>query len=515
MKKVTDVLVVGGGCAGWLAAVNLKVKLPALNVRLLAQPLVEDFTLDALHTTPDFVEHLHSELGIPPAIALRIGGPTWTLGTRYFIGPRDFFDYTYQFQIDTKYERLSKETGSYVDDGPRAFEFIGHASALMSSGKVFNREKDGRPQMMPGRFGYNFEQQRLMNLLQQMAQRVGVSVLSGKLAEAIVGDEGLSGIRLESGETLTANLYVDATGLQSLLLGKALGSEFRSFAPGLACDSALVGSWQRQEPIRSFTAIHPQEAGWTWRIDTVSTSTCGYVFSSAHTTAQQAEAALRAMYPNCGAARLMKFSQGRYDKAWNGNVIGVGSAAGFVEPLAAAGMAVLAFQCHWLPQTLLDCDQVLRPTLIKQFNKRWTRLIEGEREFLGLIYRYNNRGEPFWQQARENSHVGDLELVEKCYQDLGPDSVHRWTLLHESDPFNLEGYFSLLVGLKVPYARRYEPTAEELKAWQMVQEAWRKKAAAGLTVEETLRGFLGSNVAPDPTVASLRTSFKPMESVAS
>jgi tryptophan halogenase len=516
MKKVTDVLVVGGGCAAFLSAVNLKAKVPSLNVRLLAQPLVDDFYLDAIATTPAFVEHLHGELGLPVQVILRAGRPTWTLGTRYHNwGPRDFFDYTTEFQIDTKYASLNRETGFYVDDSARAFENVGHASALITAGRIFNREKDGSPQMPPGRFAYNLEHHTLLDLLQKMAAHVGVIVINGKMTEAIRSEEGLAGIRVESGEVLTADLYVDATGLQSLLLGNALESKFHSFAPGLSCDTAVVGNWPRHEPIQPNTTVRTHEAGWSWRIDGMSMVTCGHAFSSAHTTPQQAETVLRELYPYCGPIRLMKFTQGRYDKAWSGNVIGIGNAAGFVEPLAAAGPAVLAFGCYWLPQTLVDCDQVLRPTLIKQFNKRWQRLVEGEREFLGLMYRYNTRSEPFWQQTREHSHVGDLQVVEQCYKDLGPDSVHRFTLIHENDPFNMEAYFSVLVGLKVPWRIKWEPTAEEVKAWQMVQETWKRKAAAGFTVEEVLRGLIAApQQAPAPTMGSLKTVFKPMESVA-
>src|SRR3954469_17008256 len=92
MKKINEVLVVGGGVAGLLAAINLKAKLPALSVRLLAHPLEDDFSLDAIATTPLFLTHIHEDLGLNPTTFFRAVGPVWRLGTRYQWGRRDFFD---------------------------------------------------------------------------------------------------------------------------------------------------------------------------------------------------------------------------------------------------------------------------------------------------------------------------------------------------------------------------------------------------------------------------------------
>jgi tryptophan halogenase len=249
------------------------------------------------------------------------------------------------------------------------------------------------------------------------------------------------------------------------------------------------------------------EAGWSWQIDSERIITCGHAFSSAHTDVAAAEAALRALYPKCGAARIMSFAQGRYEKSWSGNVVGVGNAAGFIEPLASAGTGVLAFQCQCFAQTLVDCDRILRPTLMKQFNKRWQRLVEGEREFLGLFYRYNNRTERFWRDAREHSHLGDLDIVVKCYEDLGPDSVHRTTLLHEHDPINFEGYYSVLLGQKAPWTKRWEPSPEELQAWRVVQGNWRRRAAIAFTFEEVTAALLG---APAIQRGSARRAMEPV-----
>ena len=174
-----------------------------------------------------------------------------------------------------------------------------------------------------------------------------------------------------------------------------MGEPYSSFASNLLCDSAIIGTWPRTtEPIQPHTAVQATDCGWCWKTEHESFIACGHAFSSAHLNPDEAEKTLRYRYPNATGARLFRLKQGRQESCWVNNVVGIGSAAAFVEPLASAGPAVLAFQCQWLAQSLVDCDRVLRPTLVRQFNRRWRRLVDGEREFLGLFYRYNTRLDP-------------------------------------------------------------------------------------------------------------------------
>src|SRR5215208_4607280 len=106
MKPIIDVLIVGDDCDGLLAAINLKMRVPQLRVQVLRYSVEDDFRLDGLALSPAFLNFIHDELGLPPLPFLRDVRPTWRLGTRYEWGSREFFDYTYEFQIDTKYVAL-------------------------------------------------------------------------------------------------------------------------------------------------------------------------------------------------------------------------------------------------------------------------------------------------------------------------------------------------------------------------------------------------------------------------
>ena len=87
MGILSQILVVGGECAGLLAALNLKAKLPELRVRVLRHPISDDFQPDGVASTVEFPFHIHGELGIAQLEFLKAARPIWRIGTRYELGP--------------------------------------------------------------------------------------------------------------------------------------------------------------------------------------------------------------------------------------------------------------------------------------------------------------------------------------------------------------------------------------------------------------------------------------------
>jgi tryptophan halogenase len=229
------------------------------------------------------------------------------------------------------------------------------------------------------------------------------------------------------------------------------------------------------------------DGGWCWRIDHEHRINRGYVYSSAFISDDAAEAEFRAKNPKVASARLVKFVTGHYQRTWVKNVVAIGNAGGFVEPLESTSLGVICQDSRMLAETLIDSDGMPTAAQVRQFNKFVAGDWAAIRQFLAIHYRFNTRlATPFWRECVEKVDLaGASELVE-YHRENGPSILYKPTLVSQTDQFGLEGYWALLVGQQVAYARAYEPTAREWEIWKAICESTRQQGERGLTVAEAL-----------------------------
>ena len=331
----------GGGSAGFLAAITLKHRLPQLDVTVLRSREIGIIGVGEA-TTIVLPRHLHHYLGLDAGEFFRLAEPQWKLGIRFLWGKRPWFDYAFGYQLDRQFHLLPKATGYYCAEGP--FDYVGICSGLMTLNNAFVREQDGRP-LMGQDLGYHIENVKFVGYLETVAARLGVTVREDTVVDIRQGEHGIRELQLASGQTIDADLFVDCSGFVSALLGKTLKEPFQSFASSLYCDQAVVGSWDRtDEPIKPYTTAETMDAGWCWQIDHEHHINRGYVHSSAYMSAADAEAELRAKNPRIGPTRLVKYVSGRYERSWVKNVCAIGNSSGFVEPLESTGLSAICLQ---------------------------------------------------------------------------------------------------------------------------------------------------------------------------
>jgi tryptophan halogenase len=229
------------------------------------------------------------------------------------------------------------------------------------------------------------------------------------------------------------------------------------------------------------------DAGWCWRIDHEHLINRGYVYSSAFISDDEAEKEFRAKNPKVQTTTPVKFISGRSERAWVKNVVGVGNAAGFVEPLESTSLGVICDGSDSLAHSLLECGREPTPSLVRQYNKRFGLKWDNIRWFLGIHYKFNTGMDtPFWRECRAKGDIeGAAEIVE-YYRENGPGVYHQQTLLGRLSQFGLEGYWALLLGQKVPYHPLYVPSEPERAAWRQIQQAFKAKAETGVGVKEAL-----------------------------
>jgi tryptophan halogenase len=358
----------------------------------------------------------------------------------------------------------------------------------MSQDKMFPRQDDGLPLVRPN-FGYHIENRRFVDYLEDMATQRDIALINGVVTGATQDDHGITSVLMESGQSLSADLYIDCSGFRSLLIGQTLKEPYISFKSTLFCDRAIVGSWMRghDEVIKPYTTAEAMPAGWCWQIEHPDCINRGYVYSSSFISDDEAERDMRAKNPKLGETRIVPFRTGRYERAWVKNVVAIGNAGGFVEPLESTGLAVICDGVRILATCLQECARSPRSSYIRHYNRIFADGWDITRDFLGIHYKFNTRFDtPFWKAAQADTVLGNIQELIDFYQENGPSSFLGPSTISPNGMFGMEGFLALMIGQKVPYRGRYSPTAEEKRMWDLVRANNRMVAQKAVGVREAL-----------------------------
>ena len=289
---------------------------------------------------------------------------------------------------------------------------------------------------------------------------------------------------------MAADFFVDASGFGSELLGKTLEEAFRSFDKTLFCDRAVVGGWERgpDEPILPFTTAEQMDAGWCWQIEHENHINRGYVYSSQAISDDDAAAEFRRKNPKTPESpRVVKFRSGCYERLWVDNVVAIGNAGGFVEPLEATALMIVCSHSQTFVDFLLHCELDPTPSMRDLYNHLISDTWNDIRDFLGLHYKLNTAMEtPFWRHCRADTDLSGIAELLEFYEENGPTGFCRYKLPRSQSDFGIEGYFVMLVGNKHPYRRKHHSTPAELAAWEAHRSLNRANAKRGIDVKEAL-----------------------------
>src|SRR5262245_50826423 len=483
--KISSIVVLGAGSAGFMAALTLKRKLPHLHVRVVRSPNIPIIGVGEA-TTVAFPRHFFEYLKMKPKDFYLEARPTWKMGIRFLWGPRKEFVYTFAYEFEKRLPECRRNNGFYYSD---EFPWLGNASAFMLHKKVFPRQPNGLPQFH-NNHAFHIENVTYVGWLENRCREIGVEVTDATV-KAETGGEGIAALVADSGERITADLYLDASGFRSELLGQALNEPFRSYADTLFSDHAVIGGWTRApgEKILPYTVAETMDAGWCWQIDHEQVIHRGYVYGSAFISDEAAREEFLRKNPKADPSntRVVKFRSGRYQRSWVGNVVAIGNAAGFVEPLESTALQVICVECSTLADALLDCLCEPTPSLIKLYNRYNGDQWDDIRNFLAVHYKFNSRYDtPLWRAARADVALHGAQDIVDWYRENGPSVLAGVTLVHSSNSFRMDGFLALLVGQKVPYHKVHEPTPAEQEFLRRHRQKLKEEALRGMSSEEAI-----------------------------
>ncbi len=460
-RRIRSVVIVGGGTAGWMTAAALSNALAGLDLRIR---LIESAQIDTIGvgeaTIPPIMDFIR-QLGIAEGDLVRDIKATYKLGIgfRDWTRPGDFYFHPFG------------PAGPGIADVP----FQAYWLKMLLAGKAQRLEaysiqaaaalrgRFARPVHAPNTplnkitYALHFDARRFAQYLRGYAEARGVVRSEDHVQYASVRstDGFVDSLTLESGECLSADLFIDCSGFRGVLIEGALHTGYQDWHHWLPCDRAVIVHSERSMPPDPYTLVTAREAGWQWQIPLQNRDGNGYIYSAEFSSDG---AAMERLLDRLAGRALnepiaLRFSPGRRTVAWHKNVVALGLAAGFLEPLEATSIHFIQRGIAMLLKFFPDRDFAAAD--IARYNKTLETEFCGARDFLLMHYSQTERTDPFWMSCR------DIPLPESLREKIELFRSHGRIVREEADTFPVLSWLSVMVGQNI-VPRRYDPLVDVL-----------------------------------------------------
>jgi tryptophan 7-halogenase len=460
-RPIRSIAIIGGGTAGWMSAAAITKSFgPAIDVVLIESE--EIGTIGVGEATIPALRDFNRLLEIDEAEFVREVQGTFKLGIQFNDWARIGDSYIHGFGTIGRdvgllpfhqYWLKARARGQAKDIGHYSLNTV--AAPL---GKFMVSPSDAPPNspLAEINYAYHFDAGLYARLLRGRAEAQGASRIEGKVVKVNQASETgfVESVVLESGEVISADLFIDCSGFRALLIEGALHAGFDDWTHWLPVDRALVQPCEKVGPPTPYTRSTAHLAGWQFRIPLQHRTGNGHVYSSQFSSDDEAaEILLKTLDGEPLAdAKLLKFTTGKRRKLWDKNVIAVGLAGGFLEPLESTAIYLIQSGINRLMNLFPNagCD----PALQRVYNEQSTFEYERIRDFIILHYHATERDDTdFWNYVRTMSVPDPLQSVIDLF------SANGQFFRNADELFTLTSWVQVMLGQRV-YPKTYHPAVD-------------------------------------------------------
>jgi tryptophan halogenase len=406
------VIVAGGGTAGWMAAAALARTMgEAIELTLVESDAIGTIGVGE-STIPPLVNY-NRLLGISEADFMRATQATFKLGIEFENWKAKGEKYFHSFGL-TGRDHWSAGFQHFWMHGLSK----GHEESFDDYCLELKAAYAGKFAHLPENrinYAYQLDSTRYAAFLRKLAEADGTKRIEGKISEVqLDGDTGhIAGLRLESGELVEGDLFLDCTGFRALLMEGALHVGFDDWSHYLPCDAAIAVQTASVRPPIPYTRAIAHESGWQWRIPLQHRQGNGIVYCSRYMDQDAAREKLLTTVEGepLTEPNFIRFTTGARRKQWHRNCIVVGLSGGFMEPLESTSI-------HLIQRAILRLIRMLPAGEISErdvteFNDQQHTDMLQVRDFLILHYKATERRDSaFWRQC------ADMEIPESLTQKI-------------------------------------------------------------------------------------------------
>lgn len=416
-----DIVIVGGGTAGWLSAF------------FIAKSYPNEHNITVIES---------SSIGIIGAGEGSTGSLADVLNGSFFdfkVNLRDFIEKTdATHKMGIRHENWNKVGDSYfapLDVSPTAFELEDYVFKYVLSkygkekihlaskiGIEYEYKKYNTP------YAFHFDGHKVGNYFKSLCVRDGVTIIDAIVSEVIVNNnQEIKSIFLDNGKIIEADFFIDCTGFQRTLM-KKLNVDWISCQDILSVNTAMpfILPYDKDEEFIPETKATALSAGWMWTIPLQTRKGCGYVFDSRYITREQAKAEIENyLKKEIEPIKWIEFDSGYSNEFWKGNVLCLGLASAFVEPLEATSIHNTIVQLAIFVKQFLkkDKSKTVTPVNKEIYNKRIKFLNKLTVDFISLHYKGGRNDSEFWRDVNKRKVSREAQEILDISKDKIPNFV--------------------------------------------------------------------------------------------
>ena len=464
-QAIKDIVIVGGGTAGWMTAAALSTVLNGrYNIRLVESD--EIGIVGVGEATIPMIQRFNRVVGIDENEFMRETMGSFKLGIEFVNWGKLGDRYMHGFG------RLGQDLATVpFDQYWHKMRRLGKAAPLGEYS--ITRMAANANRFMPARFdvpnsplrdityAYHFDASLYAKYLRKLSESRGVVRIEGKIKRATMRepDGHIDAVELENGARVEGELFIDCSGFRGLLIEQTLETGYEDWTRWLPADRALAVPCESAPAITPYTRSTAHTAGWQWRIPLQHRTGNGHVYCSRFISDDEAAATLLANLDGKALAdpRLIKFQTGMRKLAWNRNVVALGLASGFLEPLESTSIHLIQSGI----QRLIDFfpDRGWSAVDRDEYNRQSRFDYERIRDFIILHYHLNQRTDaPYWVECANMAIPDSLRHKMDMYR------AHGRVVRVDNELFSEVGWVQVFEGQNMPldsYPPLVDTQAEE------------------------------------------------------
>ena len=425
LPHIRNIVIVGGGTAGWMTAAALaKVLTGDWTIRLVESE--EIGTVGVGEATIPPIKVLNQTMGLDEAEFMRRTQGTFKLGIQFVDWARLGRTYFHQFGphgVQFDYSPLHQHWLKHRHEpGVPYIDEFSMAWAAASLNRFDKPTQDPRLITSHFDYAYHFDAGLYARFLRDVSERRGVKRVEGKIVDVALRAENgfVESVSLSDGRLIAGDLFIDCSGFRGLLIEETLKTGYDDWSHWLPCNRAVAVPTESTAPALPYTRATAREAGWQWRIPLQHRVGNGYVYCSEFLSDDEAAAQLlkRLDGKPLNAPRPLRFVTGRRRKLWNRNVVALGLSSGFLEPLESTSLHLVQSGISKLLALWPDLD--FDPSVEVEYNRLSAQEFERVRDFIVLHYKLTQRDDsPLWRHTRAMTVPDSLQYKIDQFRHFG------------------------------------------------------------------------------------------------